>query len=182
MHFVDEDTESPPIHSLSVPLIEDDLRRDVLRCSTDGKSSTLSEHLRESKVSQLQVAVISDQQILRLEISEDDVLAVQIFEAAGHGRCVEPGLVGGERFHVSEVGKELSSVDELQHEIEVFGILGESFEVDDEGVADLRVNEVLIVNMIDLLCLHDLMFVEQLQGHILPCLFVLGHLHLPKTT
>lgn len=76
MHLVDEDAQSPPIHCLSVPLVEDDLRSDVLRCSTDGKGSALGEHLGEPKVRQLQVPIISDEQILRLEISEDDVLAM----------------------------------------------------------------------------------------------------------
>lgn len=159
MHLVDENTQSPPIHCLSMSLIQNNLRSNVLWCSTDGKSSALSQNLGEPKISQLQIPIISDQQILRLEISEDDVLAMQIFEAACHSRCVKPSLVSRERFHISEIGKQLSSIDEFQHKIEVFGILGESFEVDDERVADLRVNKVLIVNMIDLLRLHDLMFV-----------------------
>ena len=39
---------------------------------------------------------------------------------------VETSLRRGELAHCSEVGEELSSLDELQHDIEVFGVLTDS--------------------------------------------------------
>lgn len=35
VHFVDENAQSPPIHALSMPLIEQDLRREVLRSAAE---------------------------------------------------------------------------------------------------------------------------------------------------
>ena len=43
-------------------------------------------------------------------------------------------------------------------------------------------DKVLVVDVVDLLGLHDLMLVEQLQGHILSGLLVLGDLHLSEST
>ena len=58
--------------------------------------------------------------------------------------------------------------------------MGESFEADDEGVIDLRMYEVLVIDVVYLLCLHDFVFVEQFEGYILACLSVLGHLNLAE--
>lgn len=107
---------------------------------------------------------------------------MEVFEATGDRGGVEPRLVSGERFHISEVGEQLSSVDQFQHEIEIPGILGEPLEGDDKRMADLRMHEIFIVNMIDLLRLHDLMFVQQLQSHILARFLILSDLNLPKAT
>jgi hypothetical protein len=62
---------------------------------------------------------------------------LQVLEARGDSCGVEAGLVGGEGLDITEVGEEFPSIDEFKDEIEMLGILSESLEVDDEGVADL---------------------------------------------
>jgi hypothetical protein len=49
-------------------------------------------------------------------------------------------------------------------------------------VTDLRVHEVFVIDVIDLLGLDDLALVQKLQSHILSGLFILGHLDLSETT
>jgi len=107
---------------------------------------------------------------------------VEVLEARGNGGSVEPGLVGSEGLYVSEVVEEFSSVDELKDEIEIFGVLGESFEVDDEGVADLRVHAVFVVDVVNLLRIHDFLLVEKFKCIVLVGLLVLGDLDLAETT
>lgn len=107
---------------------------------------------------------------------------MEVFETAGHSGGIEPSLVSCEGFHISEVCEQLSAVDEFQHQIEVPGILGESLKGDDERMADLRMDEVLVVDMVDLLRLHDFMLVQQLQSHILARFLILSHLDLAKAT
>lgn len=85
---------------------------------------------------------------------------MEIFEAACHGCSVKACLVSGEGLNVTEVSEELAPVDELENQIEILGILGETFETDNEGVVDLGVDEIFIVDVVDLLGLHDFMFVE----------------------
>ena len=182
MHFIDENTQSPPINSLSVALVEDDFWGNVLRSTTDGEGSSLVQDLGKTKISQLKIPIIGNEQVLRLEIPENNVFGVEILKAWGDRGTIEPGLVGGEGFHWPEVGKELSSVDELEDQIEVLGVLGEALEVDDEGVADLGVDEVFIIDVVDLLGLDDLAFVEQFERDVLSGLFVLGHFNLAEPT
>jgi hypothetical protein len=107
---------------------------------------------------------------------------MKIFEAGGDYGTIKAGLVGGEGLHIAKVGEEFSSVDEFKDEIEISGILGESFEGDDEGVVDLRVDKVLVVDVVDLLRLHDFVFVEEFESDILAGLFVLGDLDLAEST
>jgi hypothetical protein len=49
--------------------------------ATYGESSAFVEDLSETKVSEFEVAVVADEQVLWLEIPKDDILAVEIFEA-----------------------------------------------------------------------------------------------------
>jgi hypothetical protein len=39
-----------------------------------------------------------------------------------------PGLLGGEGLDRTQVGEELAAVDELQYQVEVFGVLGQTLE------------------------------------------------------
>jgi len=64
----------------------------------------------------------------------------------------------------------------------MLGVLGEAFEVDDEGVADLRMNKVFIIDVINLLGLDDLTFVKKFEGDVLAGFFVLGHFDFTEST
>lgn len=98
MHFINQNTESPPINSLSMALVENNLRGDVLRSTTNGEGSAFIEDLGETKISQFEVSVIGNEKVFRFEVSENDVLAMKVLEAGGDGSTVEPGLVGSEGF------------------------------------------------------------------------------------
>lgn len=100
---------------------------------------------------------------------------MKVFEAGGDSSAVESGLISGEGFNWSQVSEELTTVDEFQDQVEMFGVLGEAFEVDDEGVADLWMNKVFVIDVINLLGLDDLTFVKKFEGDVLAGLFVLGH-------
>jgi len=49
-------------------------------------------------------------------------------------------------------------------------------------MADLGVDELFIINMIDLLSLDDLALIKKFEGDILAGLFVFGHFDLTKTS
>lgn len=100
---------------------------------------------------------------------------MKVFEAGGDSSAVESGLISGEGFDWSQVSEEFTTVDEFQDQVEMFGVLGEAFEVDDEGMADLWMNKVFVIDVINLLGLDDLTFVKKFEGDILAGFFVLGH-------
>lgn len=106
---------------------------------------------------------------------------MEIFETRCHGGSIESGLVSCKRLHISQVGKQLPTVDEFKDQVQILRILGEALKGDNEGMVDLRMYKILIVDVVDLLRLHNLVFAEQLQCNIFACLFVLCNLHLAET-
>lgn len=87
-HFVEEDAEGPPVDGLAVSLVQQDLRREVLRGSAEGVCPAFDD-LGEPEIGEFQVAVGADEQVLGLEVSVDDILRVQVLEHGRHLRRVE---------------------------------------------------------------------------------------------
>lgn len=137
MHFVDKNSQSPPVDGFSMALIQDDFRGDILRGSTNGEGSSFIEDFGEPEIGEFEVTIVGDEKIFGFEVSEDYVLRMKVFEAGSDGGSVESGLIGGKGFNRSEISEKFSSVDQLQNQVQVLGVLGKSFKVDDEGVADL---------------------------------------------
>ena len=107
-----------------MPLVEDYFRGDVFGGAADSESPALVEDLGKAEVSELDVAIISDEQVFGLEVSEDHILAVQVLEAVGDTGGVEPALVGGEALNRPHVGEQFSPINEFQNQVEVLGVLG----------------------------------------------------------
>ena len=55
----------------------------------------------------------------------------------------------------SKISEEFPTVDEFKDKVEISGILSKTFELDNEGMGDLRMDKILIEDMIDLLGLDD---------------------------
>ena len=91
-HFVCQDSQGPPVDRFSVTLIKQNFRREVLWRTAQCVSPCLAV-LCEAKVSEFEVALHIDEDVLRLEISIDDVLGVQVFKHQGHLRRVEPIII-----------------------------------------------------------------------------------------
>lgn len=91
IHLINEDAQRPPVHALPMPLIQQDLGSQVFRCPAEGIGAGL-DLLGEAEISELEVSVFRNQQILGFEVSEDDVLVVQVFEDQYDLRRVETSL------------------------------------------------------------------------------------------
>lgn len=64
-HFIDERTQTPPIHWFPMPLFIKNLRGEVLRRPADGVSIIVSDiHLGEPEVGQSEIPVLINQDIL----------------------------------------------------------------------------------------------------------------------
>jgi len=78
------------------------------------------------------------------------------------------------------VVKHLASPDVLQNKVHVLGVLEGPEEVDDEGALDFVKQPLLVLGVVHLLHLHDLGFVEDLDGHKMPARLVESQHHTPK--
>ena len=66
MHFVYQNAQSPPIHSLSMPMIQNNFRSNVLRSPTDREGAAFVEDFRKPEIGESEVSVISDEEVFRL--------------------------------------------------------------------------------------------------------------------
>jgi hypothetical protein len=80
-HFVQKDAQSPPVHSLAVALVENNLGSKILRCAAQSPGPRSWLHvLGEAEVAQLQVARIIQQDVFRLEVAVEDVVGMKVLE------------------------------------------------------------------------------------------------------
>lgn len=156
-------------------LISEDLRGEVLWSPTEGIGSPLDD-LGEAKISQFKVPLGVYQQVLRLEIPVDHIERVHVLEHKRDLRGIEAGLGRRELPDCPQIGEQLSSLDELQHDIEILRVLADPIcpdvKVEIEGVQ----NEDLVFEMVHLLALDYLVFLELLENKVLLGFHVLDKL------
>ena len=82
-HFVNQDTESPPIDRLFIgTILFDHLRSHVFWCAAESfPKLTLFEKACDAEVYEFKVAIFTHHHVLELEISVDDVILVQFADA-----------------------------------------------------------------------------------------------------
>lgn len=78
-HLVDQHTQGPPVDWLAVALVLQDLGGQVFGCSTEGKGSIFY-GLSKSKICKFEISIWSDENVLRFEVTVDDVLGVEVLE------------------------------------------------------------------------------------------------------
>mmetsp|Transcript_105990 Transcript_105990/g.199617 ORF Transcript_105990/g.199617 Transcript_105990/m.199617 type:complete len:265 (+) Transcript_105990:208-1002(+) len=81
-HLIDKDTQGPPINWLSVTLVQQNLGSNVLRRAAKrvGPCARLND-LRKPEVCELGVAILAHENVLRLQVTMNDVLAVDVCES-----------------------------------------------------------------------------------------------------
>jgi len=103
---------------LSVALIEENLWRDVLGRSTERVGAILN-HFGEPKIRELQVPVLCEQDILRLQISVNDVFGVAVLKNERDARRVKSSRLIVKPTGFSQVGEELPPNHVLEHQVQV---------------------------------------------------------------
>ena len=76
------DAQSVPVYCLRIAFVLNDFWSDVFWRTTEGVSPlTLANFLDEAKISELNVPILIHQNVFRLEISEYEVLCVEVLKA-----------------------------------------------------------------------------------------------------
>jgi hypothetical protein len=78
-HFVEKDTESPPVDGFRMTFVKNNFGREVLRGSAEGVSLSIDD-LSKTEVSQLQITVCINQNVFRFQVSIHNILSVQVLE------------------------------------------------------------------------------------------------------
>jgi hypothetical protein len=74
-----------------VTLVLQNLRSEVLRCTTKCKSSVIND-LCKPKICEFEISIRANQNIFRFEVSIDNVLAVKILDDEDNLCCIESAL------------------------------------------------------------------------------------------
>ena len=116
-HLISEDTQSPPVYRETVSFLVQNFRGEILRSTAEGVGlGIILEDLSQTEVSQADVSVLVHQYVLRLQISVDNMLFVQMSDGECYLRGVELRSIFGETSTVSQMHEELSSSHEPHHE------------------------------------------------------------------
>ena len=105
---------------------------------------------------------------------------MKVLKAEGDRGSEKPTLISWKWFHRSEVGEKFTTIDQFQNQVKVAGVLSQSFEIHNEWMIELRMYQILIIDMINLLSLDNLPFLEEFKGDILSIFLMLGHFDLAK--
>lgn len=93
--------------------------------------------LGNAEVSHLDVALIVEYQILRLDVSVDDVVGVNVLQSDGQTSNNELGLVFVELDALANVVAQVAAHHEVADQVDVFLVLEGVHDVHDEGMLQL---------------------------------------------
>lgn len=95
----------------------DDLGGQVLGGAAE-RPRAVGQLLREAEVGDLEVAVLVEQQVLRLQVAVDDALRVQVLEGRGDLRAVEVAGRRAEPARVPQVREQLAAAHVLEEHVD----------------------------------------------------------------
>lgn len=98
--LVHDHPQRPPIHTPPIIFLFQNLRSQILWCSTKGRSSIIESNplLDQSKVRDFNVSIAIQQQVFQFQITVHDAFGMQVIEGEKNFRCVETDTIFCEAF------------------------------------------------------------------------------------
>lgn len=118
----------------------------------------------EAEIAEGDMTGIIEENILGLEITVDDLEAVQAFKRTQQLCSVESGAIDIESLFPLQVVEQLSTVDECQNKIQLFRRLERKFQRNDEGIVDLCQHRSLCQSVGDFGSRDDVSLANGLEG------------------
>ena len=121
-----------------VSLLLDDLRSQIFRSATEGGGIVLLRQiLSKAKISEVQIPILSHENVLRFDIPVNNMLFVQVANGQDDLSCIKLGPFFLEAPHLVEMSEELSASHKV-HNKEDFRLRLENVRhLDKEGVLGL---------------------------------------------
>lgn len=139
--LVRQDAEAPQVDLLGVAIVAaaglEHLRREVVEGAAHSFAAVVGRVDGPAEVADLDLAVNTDEDVLRFDVPVHDVLLVEIFERRGHLGDVLRGFPLGEPLLPPEVLVQLALPGELQDQEDPFTVVEMA-----EQSQDIRVSEV----------------------------------------
>lgn len=166
--LIHEDAESIPVDGVRVALVLDNFRSNILWCTAERVGPLMLVHgLNEAKVGKFDVPIIGQQDILGFQISEDHILAVQVFQAQDDLRNIKLRVFSFKLFVLVQNAHQIAILHEIEIHVDNPFILGNAIQLEDERVVDVLHERNLIVQVFLLLVFYQLVFGLKLDDHVL---------------
>ena len=155
-HLVSENTEGPPIDRETMAQLVNDFGRQILRRTAERLRLLVAlENLGETEVGQRDVAILTHEDVLRLQITIDNLLLMQMAKGESHGQRVELGPLLGELTRLAQVHEQLATTHKLHDEVDSRVRLEDEFHADEERMISLLQNLLLEHRGLNLIELKD---------------------------
>lgn len=145
-HLVNKNSQCPPVQRVVMSRPDNHLWCQVLRGTAKRIRILLVidvENFCEPEVGQHNVAVLVQQDVLRLEISVNNFGVVEVAKGKSNLCCVKLSLVFGEALLLRKVFEELSALDKVHYKVDPVGFLEDVVHADDEGMVHLQQYKLL---------------------------------------
>lgn len=136
--------------------------------------------LAEPKVSQLEVASAIEQNILRLQVSVDNLFGVEVFDGQDEFSNVETCLILRKNDFSGQVETEIATRAVVQCQVEVVRSLERIMEINNKWVVGLFQNVGFYDGVLELLLDDQVFLLEGLEGVLFAAHNVLNEKHFPK--
>mmetsp|Transcript_10988 Transcript_10988/g.34677 ORF Transcript_10988/g.34677 Transcript_10988/m.34677 type:complete len:411 (+) Transcript_10988:108-1340(+) len=147
--LVEQDSERPIVCGFVVPLLEHNLRREVLGRAAE-RPSAVEHLLGEAKIGQLDRAIVRDEKVLKLEVAMDEGFVVHVLEREEDLRDVDARVVKRELPRRLQLVVQVASWRELENEVEVGDRLKSGHLVGNARVVELVKHLALLQDMLHL--------------------------------
>ena len=189
-HLVQQDAERPPVDSLTMTFIKQNLGRNVLRSSTNCIGSLLDD-LGETEINQFEITVRLDHNVLGLQITVDNLLGLKILKDSDDLRAVEFSLLRIEVADATMEREEITALQQLRDEVDIQIVLHESVVIQlhnkqmvlgdipwrtkmeqltlvtyDEWMLQNLKNLLLVLNVVDVLRVDNFLLLHRLNGEL----------------
>eukprot|EP00968_Pinguiococcus_pyrenoidosus_P005861 scaffold385_cov305-Pinguiococcus_pyrenoidosus.AAC.8 len=195
-HLEEEAAHGPEVHGVVVALVEDELRRDVLRRAAHGERPGVVDllpvgqlldpghSLGEAEVDEHQIALVVHHEVLGLEVPVGHAVEVDVAEdladvggVEGGSRHRQAGPVPHEaRGVLVDEAPELHVGQRVGEEVQVVLVLEGGVQLQDEVVVQALEDAGLVEDVLHLLALHRLRLGDGLEGEVHAVLLSLDQL------
>lgn len=183
-HFVNQNSECPPVQGVIVARSNDHLGRNVFRGADEGvgfKFVVSLVNFSKAEVSEEDVPIHSDKDVLWLQITIVNFRFMKVAQRKSYLCCVESHPVFAEASLFRKMLEKFTSLDERHHEIDVCLFDENVLHGNYEGVLDLKHDELLVAKTLKRVVLDDSVFPYTLHGIGLAVLLILDEVYFSES-
>ena len=180
-HLVSEDTECPPVDGERMASLDQNLWRQIIGCATERVGLLIAlEYLCETEICQTNISVLVHENVLRLQVTIDNLLAVKMAESHGNLDCVETRPFFWESCDLAQVGEKFTTSDESHYEEHFLFRLENVVHAHQKWVISLHKNVLLQLCRLNLVVLDDNILAQGFHGVGIVCASLLHKEHLAE--